>query len=560
MDITYIVLIIGIVVVFIFTAVYTKVTNYSKISAIFREQYGKKPKNKDMDFELIELYYTEAEHTDSGSLIDDETWDDLDMKEVFGRINATSSFAGEQYLYASLRILSGDKGRFEDYERKMAYFEENPKERTRLQYEVWKIGKRSSSYYLPVFFNQIEAFKISHIWIYRIMQMLLAAGLLLAVIVRENWAFTVAVVIFLLNLTVYGFMKTKYETQLEVIGGIHSMIRAVRDITEKKELNYTEEFPELTKVQKELRASEKKFRFLLGRKNSALTGDMMEMAATYITGAFLLDFTIYNKLIREISGKMDTFIWLYELIGELDMLLSTASFRKSLPRYCTPQFQEELSVKMEDIYHPLIDNPIYNSVELGKNTIITGSNASGKSTFIKAVAVNQILAQTIYTCTARSFTLPLSYVKSSMAVRDDLMGGESYYMKEIKSLKRTVESAGGKRPVLCAVDEILRGTNTNERLAASAAILKYLRDKSCIVIVATHDLEMLEMLKEENYSYYYFSEQPDNGDVIFDYKIHNGVSKETNAIKLLERIGFPDEVVKNARENLRKINVTKSQK
>ena len=126
------------------------------------------------------------------------------------------------------------------------------------------------------------------------------------------------------------------------------------------------------------------------------------------------------------------------------------------------------------------------------------------------------------------------------------MDGESYYMKEIKSLKRTVNSMNVRVPVLCAIDEILRGTNTNERIAASAAILKYLRQQNCIVIVATHDLELLSLLEEDGYEYYYFSEQPDNGDVLFDYTIRKGMNRETNAIKMLQRIGFPEDIIYEA--------------
>ena len=140
------------------------------------------------------------------------------------------------------------------------------------------------------------------------------------------------------------------------------------------------------------------------------------------------------------------------------------------------------------------------------------------------------------------------------------MAGESYYIREIKSLKRTALSTDGRLPVFCAIDEILRGTNTNERLAASASILQYLQDKNCIVLVATHDLELLDMLKDSGYDNYYFSEQPEAEDVIFDYKIHSGVSKNTNAIRLLERIGFPEEVIGCANHFYQQIIVTKSQK
>lgn len=552
-------LIAGLIMAFIVLAVWSRYAGRKRMWDAIRRQYGKAPEKKEIDLRLAGLYFSEAEHSDENGLVDDETWDDLNMSEVFQRINTTQSFAGEQYLYASLRILLKDEARFAEYERSMAYFEENPEERARLQYELHKIGKRESCYYVPVFFNNISAFGMTNVWRYKVMQGLFLLSLLLCFIIRAKWTFAAAAGVFFINIAVYGMTKEKYETHLEVIGGIYGMMQAARKISGSKG-QYGEMFPELSRVSRELKSSEKKFVYLLGRRQSSTSGDFMEMAAIYLTGGFLLDFTVYNKIISEIRAKMDTFIRLYELIGELDMLICTASFRKSLPVFCVPEFHEELSIEMEDIYHPLIDDPVYNSARLRKNTLITGSNASGKSTFIKAVTVNGIFAQTIHTCTAGKFVLPAIYVKSSMAVRDNLMEGESYYIREIKSLKRTALSVGGSLPVFCAIDEILRGTNTDERLAASAAILKYLEAKSCVVLVATHDLELLEMLRESDYDYYYFSEQPDDGDVIFDYKIHRGVSKNTNAIRLLERIGFPEEVISSANKFYEGIIVTKSQK
>ena len=102
--------------------------------------------------------------------------------------------------------------------------------------------------------------------------------------------------------------------------------------------------------------------------------------------------------------------------------------------------------------------------------LLTGSNASGKSTFLKSVALNAILAQTIYTVMADSYRAPYFRIYSSMALKDNLMGNESYFIVEIKSLKRIYESADEKVPMLCLIDEVLRGTNTVERIAASSQI------------------------------------------------------------------------------------------
>ena len=132
-----------------------------------------------------------------------------------------------------------------------------------------------------------------------------------------------------------------------------------------------------------------------------------------------------------------------------------------------------------------------------------------------------------------------------MALRDNLSGGESYFIVEIKSLKRIVEAAGKKVPMLCFVDEVLRGTNTIERIAASAQILDALGRMNDICFAATHDIELTQLLKNE-WDNYHFQEKVENNQVIFDYKLYKGRAVSRNAIKLLGIIGFENELIDRA--------------
>lgn len=223
-------------------------------------------------------------------------------------------------------------------------------------------------------------------------------------------------------------------------------------------------------------------------------------------------------------------------------------FRQSLPHFCLPAFVENEKIEVTDIYHPLIDAPVCNTLDIPRCCLITGSNASGKSTFIKAVAVNLVLAQSIHTCMAQKMSLPHTWVITSMAVKDNLMSGESYYIKEIKYLNRIIQSINPERFIFCAIDEILKGTNAEERIHASYSILDYLSKKNCLAIVATHDKELTTLL--ETFDNYHFKEDFCEHDIKFDYKIKNGVSTTRNAIKLLEYVGFPDEIISNARKGI----------
>lgn len=203
------------------------------------------------------------------------------------------------------------------------------------------------------------------------------------------------------------------------------------------------------------------------------------------------------------------------------------------------------------VFHPAIADAVPNDIEYDRNIIITGSNASGKSTFIKSVAINLILGQTIHTCTAEYASIPKCGVITSMAVRDDILSGESYYIREIKYLKRMIELCREDRLLFLAIDEILKGTNTKERIAASKAILRYFLDKRCMLLVATHDLELAKAFVD-TYDNYYFSEVIGSDDVSFDYTLHNGISNSSNAIALLRVMGFPIDITNKAEEEIEK--------
>ena len=148
------------------------------------------------------------------------------------------------------------------------------------------------------------------------------------------------------------------------------------------------------------------------KKQGMVTGDILGLLYDYIMGAFLWDFTIYDKLIRLLLGRQKEFMEVYQYVGEIDLSIAVGSFRKSLAYWSKPEFSgRQLSVA--GIYHPLMEGAVENSFVMEKNIILTGSNASGKSTFVKAVAVNMILGQSIYTCTARKMKIPNAVVLTS---------------------------------------------------------------------------------------------------------------------------------------------------
>ena len=137
-------------------------------------------------------------------------------------------------------------------------------------------------------------------------------------------------------------------------------------------------------------------------------------------------------------------------------------------------------------------------------------------------------------------------VMTSMALRDDLQSGESYYIVEIKSLNRILEATRETTPLLCVIDEVLRGTNTIERIAASSNILAALCREHVLSFAATHDIELSYMLKSL-YTNYHFEEEVKEHDVVFNYLLKKGRATTRNAIRLLEMIGYDQKIIENAK-------------
>jgi len=545
MEITYIV--VGAFLAVLVGFLYNMYSNRNNVYGLLLEKFGSKPENREHDFDKIMMYWKETENIDYRGRIDNITWNDLNMDKVFARINMCCSSIGEQYLYKSLRNINFEERAMESLEEKIVFMEENQEKRIEVQKKLLSIGKRKNNYYIPSFLRELNSYKLNNIWVYYILQAMLFIAIGLSVVLQHVYVYALLGIIFLVNINTYALMKNKYEINMDLIVIIQNILQISKKIAKRAEKTVFGSFEEKLGTINKLTKS---MALLNGRYQRKYTADFTELCSMYITGAFLFDFVLYNRVLKKLENNLIVIRNLFDLLGELDMAITIASFRNSLSFYCLPEFCEECGICYKDIYNPLVDNPVCNDFNLNNNCIVTGSNASGKSTFIKAIAINEILAMSIHTCTAKAAKISRAEVYTSMAVRDDLLAGESYFVKEIKSLQRIIKAIEQGRFVIAVIDEFLRGTNTRERISASAAILRYLENKKCIVIVASHDIELINLMKSNRYDNYYFCESTERKEVIFDYKIHKGICGQRNAIKLLEFFGFPKNIVEDANKYL----------
>lgn len=489
--------------------------------------------------------------------IDDVTWSDLEMDEIFLRINHTQSYIGEQVLYEILR--SGRTDHFRKNREWMNRLSESEDTRLELEYRLRGVGKRQESYYLPEFLRNAELLKPGHTWVFRLLQIILAAAVLLAVIFRTFPFFIFLAFSAGTNFITYMVMKQKYDILLSSMGGLGKMLDLCEWCLDRKELMLpdTEVLRQEWQKLKGLRRKLGKFIFA---RQSSMTGDPTGLLYEYFLGITMIDVTRLSGILGMISENHTAIEELYRFAGRLDAAVSILSFRASLPGWTYPEMADihetqdscllqtpsgTAGIATAGLYHPLLKNPVCNDFDLKARAIITGANASGKSTFMKALAVNAVLALTIDTCCADTFSLPYIKVMTSMAIRDDVVTGESYYVREVRYLKRMLDVIDSGTRTLCIIDEILKGTNQKERLAASEAVLDYIARRPGFCVVATHDLELVQKHKE-NYDPYYFESLIEEGNVSFTYRIRSGMGGDTNALALLKAFDFPDEILEEA--------------
>lgn len=537
----------------IISVIFSRISQKQRVLLHLKTSFGEIPKEREDVLYKIAVYHEEVKELTNEFMIDEVTWNDLDMDDIFWRINNTKSYIGEQVLYHHLHLLEIESEQIKVSEHRRQYLLDNEDKRVALEYELAKIGKGKDNFYLPSFLTHAIDFVPGNILTFQILQLTLVLTAVLGfgnlILFQKSTYIGIFIINVVVNLIVYSLSKLKYETYLNAISSIGRLLTFTGNLQKKKVLRDFFEFDtndEMKVCLKSLKKLEIMSSGLMIKKNSAFTGDPFDVVRDYVIGATLWDFTAYIKIIRMIQMHQKELLQVYEYIGRLDMDVAVASFQDSLPSFAKPEFTQGKEVEVISLYHPLLHDPIANDFTLEKNCVITGSNASGKSTFLKSLAINIILAQSINICTAQSMKLPKMHVMTSMTVSDDILSGESYYMKEINYLKRMVDETKKGIFTLYISDEILRGTNAKERLAASLAVLSFLEEKNARLIVATHDKNIADALKER-YQCCSFGNYIKDEQIVFDYKIHEGFLETKNAIVLLKSAGFPQEVVERAR-------------
>lgn len=511
----------------------------TKLRQLVRSQWGKIPRQTRLDKEesLKAAWQTEKQFHDWDSEIDDLTWYDLDMQAIFELINGTYSSIGSEALYQRLRNFHFNQT--DDLEELIQFYQENPEIREKIQFHFAGLGKHDNNFTKQYIANGKKE-KLGNLGLYVLLGLLPLISLILLVVIGPIGIFLLLGSI-LFNVIFYMTKKAKLETELE------SMRYLVQSISLANKLATIP-----TPRQAEIRENSIPLKSIAkwGFSFRVKSNSEADMLFEYLNLAFMIPFIAYNFVITRLSKYSQEAINLWSVLGEMEVAAAVLNFRTYFPISCQPEFAEG-GIKAEDIYHPLVEYSVVNPVDWQRNTLVTGSNASGKSTYVKSIAISAILSQTINTAIAEQFTMQPGHVLTSMAVEDDILAGDSYFVAEIKSIKRLLSQVKKGARCYCFIDEILKGTNTIERIAASSSVVTWLADYPSLSFVATHDIELTEMLKKQCDNVHFEETVTEDRGITFDYVMKQGPSVTRNAIALLKVMDYPEKIVDQAQKEAR---------
>lgn len=530
--------------VLLYTSIRSGATGRKKLRNRIIKEYNE-PLERELDYdayEALKRYFYETVREEENH-IDDDTWDDLNMDELYMEINNTNSSVGREYLYAFLRKPCSRQEELDRRDRIANGFAENEEIRIKVQEtfaDLGVAGKVGIYSYLTLLKDYVPGSSLIHYaCILLIVFSVLSVGIFRADI-------SICIIIGSIAFIVISYFKKKAQTEnyLECVRWTVGMIAvsqklcAVKPDFLRDELEKLSQYVSVTgKIRKNM--------FLLA-SGSSMSGSLAEVVMDYIRILTHVDLIKFNRTVVRIQKYYSEITGMYEILGYIESCIAIAAYRNKLKVWARPKLSVGNAYQAEDLYHPLLSSPVANSVSTDKCVLLTGSNASGKSTFLRSVAINALLSQTLYTSTASSYSGDFYRIVSSMSHKDSIVEGDSYYMVEIRALKRILDLAHtSEEKLLCFLDEVLRGTNTVERIAASTQILKSFDGTKTLCFAATHDIELTTLLSEY-YENYHFDESFENNDVKYSYRLQKGPARSRNAIRLLEQMGYDAELIHNA--------------
>ena len=502
-------------------------------------------KDDPFDFEQIEDYFRKKDNSEAFQELSDKTCRDLDFYELFRFIDRTGSKIGQQFLYNKLRTIPSDSKTNSAHEKLIKELTDDSNFRVNIQARLSKLDN-SNAFYINSLFQDEHLKPPKWFFVIRLLSFT-SLFLLIMLFFNSQLFFVLLLGVFIVNLVIHYRNKRnlyQYLVSLPQLLKLNSIAGELFKYDMLKVIN--------PNLQNSIRTIDKiKRRISFFNLEAKLQGDIQAIfwgVFELFKILFLLEPILLFGILKRLDTKRKEIEDIFIFVGQIDACISIASLRSGLNNYCIPTIMtEEKRFITKDVYHPLIENCVENSIDVNmKSVLLTGSNMSGKTSFIKTIGLNVVTGLTLNTCFSKEFKMPRMRLYTAIRISDDLMNDKSYYFEEVLTIKEMIEKSENG-PNLFLLDEIFKGTNTIERISAGKAVLSSLTKDGNIVFVSTHDIELADLLNDK-YELYHFSEKVDNNTVNFDYKLKNGKLQNRNAIKILQVNGYPENIINEAKE------------
>lgn len=473
---------------------------------------------------------------------------DLDIfgvQSLFQNLNRTATFIGKKTLAQQLLIINNNETILENQE---AINELKTKIDWRQEFlALAYLSQDSKNIFDSLLrWNTFKSTALSKVLItLSFLMPALFLGILAAYFVTDKSIFIAYLTyIFIANTLVFGMAFKRIQSEITQAENIDKIIKQYGLLVQKIE-NETFESKKLKDLQQQLVFNNAKASQHL--KGLSELFSSMDTVGNYVAilvfnGTFLYHIHVLKSLLKwkeNYSAELERWI---NVIGEFEMLNSLANLAHNNPDFVFPKINSEYKIGFKDLGHPLL-NP---ATRVGNDThfypqsfvILTGSNMSGKSTFLRSLGINMVLGGIGSVVCASEATIHPLPVLVSMRLSDSLSDSESYFFAEIKRLKQIMDVLEEK-PAFVLLDEILRGTNSDDKRNGTIEVVKKIIAKKAIGAIATHDIEVC--LTTNNYpeilTNQCFEVEIRDNELYFDYKLRNGICQNKSATFLMQKMG-----------------------
>lgn len=472
--------------------------------------------------EVASLWRTRAA---AATDVDDQTWNDLLLASYEDMLGRDASIYGRQVLHARLR--GGlDDGECAGLRARVQAMQADPAQVEALDAGLQVLRHADAEVAGLLFRGEAAPLPAWSRWLW-LLPVALLASLVALVTLPLGWMLTLAALAPLMALQI------RYHQRLEeweaVLRSLHALLRATAQLGRQAGA-----LPEPFKT---MQADAERVHVRLARP---LYMRMVPGARQYADWFAAANVARYFRTVRLVDAERGFLRQCYLACANLEADVALARHLRLQARWCWAERGDPRALALENGVHPLMPDPVALSIGLtGRGAFVSGQNASGKSTFLRMVGLNLLVARAFGYCYADRARLPALPVRASMQNEDSLLGGESLYMSELRRARELLDAAA-RAPGICLIDEVFRGTNHLESVSAAAAVLEELAQRE-LVLVSSHNLVLASLLREQLAPY--FIDTAGGKPVLAP-----GVLREPNGIALLATQGFGARIETRAAE------------